>query len=405
MSEADLNRELVRLKAEQARLEKDRNAAETAASRARAEAHTKSARASRATSPSTASTHLRQVQAAEKTMNAQTKKAADLSKKLADNSRRQTALLARLDAAQKASRRRDELEASRRRAAEKAHAREVARRSQPTAAHEVRVIEPPKPEDLRVLYLAANPHGDLRVDVEVRAVREAVERALYRDQISIDHRPAATPEDLLDGINRSRPHVVHFAGHAGGRSLLFDDALIRDEGDQTDGTDIGRPINFALLARALGATAQPPKMLVLNACDTLDGAESLLDVVPVVIAMASSVSDLAAGVFAARFYAAVGAGQSVQAAIDQGAVAARHGPAGALMAVGRVRCDLLHDHMERHPQYDDLPRDADDQRGCPRTVWSPYDGRCRPAAAPRCCEGSEPVRRHRSASGPPRRAG
>jgi hypothetical protein len=276
LSEAELNRELARLKAEQSRLERDRNAAETAAGRARTDASTRSTKASRATSASTTSSYLRQAQAAEKTMSAQNKKAADLSKKLADNSKRQTAVLARLDAARRASRRRDELEASRRRAAEKAHARELSRLSQPTVVHEVRVIEPPKPEDLRVLYLAANPHSDLRVDVEVRAVREAVERALYGDQIAIDHRPAATPEDLLEGINRTRPHVVHFAGHAGEGSLLFDDAVIRGDADPADEGQIGRSINFALLARALGATTQPPKMLVLNACDTLDGAELLL---------------------------------------------------------------------------------------------------------------------------------
>ena len=65
--------------------------------------------------------------------------------------------------------------------------------------HEVRVIEPPKREKLRILYLAANPEMDLRVDVEVRGVQQAVKRALHRDLVEIDHRPAATPEDLRKG--------------------------------------------------------------------------------------------------------------------------------------------------------------------------------------------------------------
>lgn len=65
----------------------------------------------------------------------------------------------------------------------------------------------------------------------------------------------------------------------------------------------------------------PPTVLVLNACDTLDGAEILLDSVPVVIAMASTISDLAATVFAARFYATVANSQSVQSAVNQGSIA------------------------------------------------------------------------------------
>jgi hypothetical protein len=41
--------------------------------------------------------------------------------------------------------------------------------------------------------------------------------------------------------------------------------------------------------------------LVLNACDTLDEADVLLEVSPVVIAMSANLSDLAAAVFDARF--------------------------------------------------------------------------------------------------------
>jgi hypothetical protein len=62
-------------------------------------------------------------------------------------------------------------------------------------------------------------------------------------------------------------------------------------------------------------------LLVLNGCDTLDGAEVLLDTSPVVIAMATDITDLAAATFAARFYAAIASAQPVQAALEQGALA------------------------------------------------------------------------------------
>lgn len=67
---------------------------------------------------------------------------------------------------------------------------------------------------------------------------------------------------------------------------MFDNASV----DSPEGHDVP----FELLARALGTTAEPPKLLVLNDCDTLDGAEILLEGNPVIIAMATEISDLAA---------------------------------------------------------------------------------------------------------------
>jgi hypothetical protein len=58
-------------------------------------------------------------------------------------------------------------------------------------------------------------------------------------------------------------------------------------------------------------------LLVLNGCDTLDGAEVLLEAARVVIATASTISDLAASVFAAKFYAAIASAQPIGAAVDQ----------------------------------------------------------------------------------------
>jgi len=174
------------------------------------------------------------------------------------------------------------------------------------------MVQPPKPETLRLLYMTANPEMDLRTEVEVRDVQQAVKRALHRELIDVQYRPAATPEDLLDGLNDVRPHVVHFSGHAGDAAVPFDNASVDNPQ--------GHEVPFELLARALGATTEPPTLLVLNGCDTLEGAEVLLDATPVVIAMATEISDLAVSAFAARFYAAVASAQPIGPALRQGAV-------------------------------------------------------------------------------------
>jgi hypothetical protein len=69
----------------------------------------------------------------------------------------------------------------------------------------------------------------------------------------------------------------------------------------------------------LAATSTPPRVLVLNACETLHGADLALPAVPVVIAMA----DTAAIVFARRFYAAIASVQPVGIALAQAQAAMR----------------------------------------------------------------------------------
>jgi hypothetical protein len=97
--------------------------------------------------------------------------------------------------------------------------RELAAQRARTAATEERVdgalqeLRAPKPEVLRVLLIGASGDGELRVAREQSRIRAAVERALHRQLIAIDPRPAATIADLMDGVVRFRPHVIHFAGH------------------------------------------------------------------------------------------------------------------------------------------------------------------------------------------------
>ncbi|MDP3512291.1 MAG: CHAT domain-containing protein, partial [Sulfuritalea sp.] len=79
-------------------------------------------------------------------------------------------------------------------------------------------------------------------------------------------------------------------------------------------------VGFELLLDALGATDQPPQLLVLNACDTLAGTEVILPAVPVVIGMTDDVPDMTAILFAQQFYAAIASGQSVGASLRQARV-------------------------------------------------------------------------------------
>lgn len=322
-------RELTRLIEKQAALKNDNQRHEADAAKANNAARRYEEQAGKASSASSATTAYNSAKREKDRALQAAKKAADVSKKIADNARDQDSRRRSLDAAEKSDQqaqnredqRRNQKEKSdrqtrdredeRRRQKEKSHAREVAKLSTPQV-HYVH-IRPPELEKLRVLYLTANAGTDLRTDTEIRQVQQALRGAKFRDLISVEQRPAATFQDLLDGLNDVQPHIVHFSGHGGGQSLLMDDGAIED--------GAGTSVTFSLLVKALGATDQPPTLLVLNACDTLDGAEAILPAVPVVIAMADTVLDVAAIVFAHQFYAALASGQSVGSALKQAKVA------------------------------------------------------------------------------------
>ncbi|MGV0432228.1 CHAT domain-containing protein [Corynebacterium sp. 20_84] len=171
-----------------------------------------------------------------------------------------------------------------------------------------------KPEKLRVLLLGAASRGDLRVSREQSRIRAAVESALHRDQIEIDARPSATPDDLLDGLSKFRPHVVHFSGHGNSSLIQFED----DE----DGLHDGVVVTARAFSSAIQATDYSPTLVVLNSCSSAPQAAKLVEeIVPFAIGMADSIDDADAIGYAARFYASVANGESIRSAHSLGKAA------------------------------------------------------------------------------------
>ncbi|WP_039996632.1 CHAT domain-containing protein [Sphingomonas sanxanigenens] len=310
MSSDSHRRDLARLLEKEAALRKELYRHESDAAKAMENVRRQEGSAMRASSSSSANTYLRGAERDRQKAVAAGKKAADVGKKIANNAREIANKQRSLESAEKTDRQSAEREATKRRQMEKDHARDIARLSAPQV-HYVH-IRPPEPEKLRVLYLTANPTMNLRTDAEVREVQRALRGAKYRDLVDVEQRTAASFQDLLDGLNDVRPHIVHFSGHGGDEGVVFDGGYLEAPSQQE--------VGFDLLVKALDATDEPPRLLVLNACDTLDGASAILPAVPVVIAMSDAVLDTAAIVFAQQFYAAVASGQSVGSALKQARV-------------------------------------------------------------------------------------
>jgi hypothetical protein len=344
-----LRSEIAQLEKKNAGLNNDLAKAQKVANDASAAARRKQDQAGRSRSDSSRRTAMAGAEReAKKAADAQ-KRIATLQGKIANNTKAIATKRTFLRAAESAELRAQERQADSRRRKEKKHALEVARLSRPTAHVKYVAVQLPKPEPLRVLYLTASPeavettieHPDgsietngvwLRVDYEVRQVKDMLRKSTYRDLVTIEHLPAASAMDLLEGLNNHRPHVVHFSGHASSLGLLLENDA---------GTDAGSELDFTLLARMLGATDDPPRLVVLNACESLDGADDLLQTVPTVIGMSDEINDASAVTFAARFYSGIASAQSVSTSVEQAKVAMMAASLdGAELPVLRTRDDV-----------------------------------------------------------------
>ncbi|RVA58368.1 CHAT domain-containing protein [Mesorhizobium sp. M7A.F.Ca.US.001.01.1.1] len=168
---------------------------------------------------------------------------------------------------------------------------------------------------LRIAFLGTNPESSrpLRTDIEARNLARALKGTTNRDLIEIRYVPAAEWADLLETMNEFEPHIVHFSGHGGDQGVLFDNEGVYDDG--------GIEIDYKLLNGFIDATRNKPDLLVLNACDTVKGARVFLNTVKAVVAMSSSIDDLAATYFSRFLYVALAEGQSLSRSVAQGKLA------------------------------------------------------------------------------------
>jgi len=81
-----------------------------------------------------------------------------------------------------------------------------------------------------ILVVAANPLGSspLKLDHEVKTIKEALKRFRKRDNFVVEYCLAATPSELRRALLDLAPHILHFSGHGSGEQrLLFVSDLLR----------------------------------------------------------------------------------------------------------------------------------------------------------------------------------
>jgi TPR repeat protein len=173
--------------------------------------------------------------------------------------------------------------------------------------------------NVEVLFFAADPLSaapdgttrKLLLDEEVRQIRRKVRLAPFRKKLQFDTHGAARTGDLLDALIETRPQIVHFSGHGGHNGLVLWSA---NGGGARRVPPEGLKELFEMFPGEI-------RLVVLNACFSLEQARTIADIVGCAIGTPARIMDDAAITFAARFYRAIASGKSVQAAFDQARLA------------------------------------------------------------------------------------
>lgn len=189
--------------------------------------------------------------------------------------------------------------------------REVQRLREHTADLEAHLAAQPwatAPEEICVLFIAASPEDEdpLRLDKEVREVQKRMRESEHRDSVGFEWRLATQTSDLMQALNETRPHVVHFSGHGSQEALIFED---------NDG--LAKPLYIEDLAQLLRITSDRIRLAIFNSCHSAEAAKAACDFIPYAIGMNEPVNDHFAQVFAGQFYNSIGFGRSIQQAFDQ----------------------------------------------------------------------------------------
>jgi hypothetical protein len=319
MSSNQYRRELQRKREQQAAAEKKASDARKKEAAKRGEASKTRASAKRGTTESSRRSRLREAERHDKAANDAGKDVGQWQSKAAGYAKEIATLQARLTKAEqdesKAAERRARSDATTARRRADAEHQRVLRRLSETEAQvtALRELRDPKAERLRILMLAASSEGDLRVGREQSRIRAAVESANHGDLVEFEAKTSATTADLLDGLTKFRPHVVHFSGHSNDELVVFE--------DDVDDPHRGVVVRAGAFANALGSLSDPPLLVMLNSCRSAAQIEGLVEqVVPFAIGMSDSIDDRDAIAYAARFYASVANGSSLQEAHDLGRV-------------------------------------------------------------------------------------
>ncbi|MGF1538418.1 MAG: CHAT domain-containing protein [Elainellaceae cyanobacterium] len=153
-----------------------------------------------------------------------------------------------------------------------------------------------------ILILSANPAGTvpLRLDQEVRQIKDGLKRSKHRDRFRLEQAEAVNAIDLQRAMLDFNPQIVHFCGHGEEEGIILE-----------NGAGEAAFVDAEALADTFSFFETQVECVLLNACYSAVQAEAIVHHIDSVIGMSQAVGDRAAIDFAVSFYDALGAGRPI----------------------------------------------------------------------------------------------
>ncbi|EAC0924584.1 CHAT domain-containing protein [Salmonella enterica subsp. enterica] len=165
------------------------------------------------------------------------------------------------------------------------------------------------PEEITVLFLASNPQdqGQLRLDEEVRSIKEMITKPRHRDAVKLESCWAVRPGDILQYMNEYMPTIVHFSGHGSSN----DELVLMDNNSNT------KLVSMESLVQAMSVANDNLRLVFFNTCHSKNQANKVVDHIECAIGMSDSITDDAARAFSAQFYSSLTFGLSIEKSFNQ----------------------------------------------------------------------------------------
>lgn len=166
------------------------------------------------------------------------------------------------------------------------------------------------PAKVGILYLSANPVGTerLRVDRDVREIREALVRGQARDEFEFHDRFAVRTRDLSQSLHDCHPTVIHFSCHGSADGSI----VLESDGGRA------MPTSLDAIAQLFSIVSDEVECVIVSACGSAPLAKMIARHVKYAIGMEDTITDRTAISFSIGFYQALAARQPVEKAFQFG---------------------------------------------------------------------------------------
>lgn len=162
----------------------------------------------------------------------------------------------------------------------------------------------------KILILSANPKNtsNLRLDEEVREIKNTLQLSPNRDEFQIITESAVRVDDLTRFLSNHQPTILHFSGHGSGTDGL---ALEDNYGHK-------QLVSTQALAKLFDLFQEQVECVVLNACYSESQATAIHQHIDCVVGMNQAIGDRAAMKFSVGFYTALAALRSYEDSFQMG---------------------------------------------------------------------------------------